>query len=159
MSRQAYFYRVPPQELHRRTQLQPEPAKTKALQTVIEMKVWSLHLSLDVIFTAWCCVLGMAGMELIFPLAACLMLRFERQTGNSVGNVLLSSRAYTESKLSQFFCPAPTLQVGLGWRRGWEGAQRAQLTQIHQRDNPYPRVMLSLCKRKGGHSESQRLSS
>ncbi|KAJ6668331.1 hypothetical protein lerEdw1_015708 [Lerista edwardsae] len=38
MSRQAYFYRVPPQELHRRTQLQPEPAKTKALQTVIEMK-------------------------------------------------------------------------------------------------------------------------
>jgi len=42
MSRQAYFYRVPPQELHRRTQLQPEPAKTKALQTVIEMKVWSL---------------------------------------------------------------------------------------------------------------------
>ncbi|KAF7249683.1 ERC protein 2 [Varanus komodoensis] len=27
-----------PQELHRRTQLQPEPAKTKALQTVIEMK-------------------------------------------------------------------------------------------------------------------------
>lgn len=46
MSRQAYFYRVPPQELHRRTQLQPEPAKTKALQTVIEMKVWSLHVSL-----------------------------------------------------------------------------------------------------------------
>ncbi|XP_036595582.1 ERC protein 2 [Trichosurus vulpecula] len=38
MNRQAYFYRVPPQELHRRTQLQPEPAKTKALQTVIEMK-------------------------------------------------------------------------------------------------------------------------
>uniref|UniRef100_A0A452SAG3 Uncharacterized protein n=1 Tax=Ursus americanus TaxID=9643 RepID=A0A452SAG3_URSAM len=26
-------------ELHRRSQLQPEPAKTKALQTVIEMKV------------------------------------------------------------------------------------------------------------------------
>uniref|UniRef100_A0A8C8UQF4 ELKS/RAB6-interacting/CAST family member 2 n=1 Tax=Peromyscus maniculatus bairdii TaxID=230844 RepID=A0A8C8UQF4_PERMB len=25
-------------ELHRRSQLQPEPAKTKALQTVIEMK-------------------------------------------------------------------------------------------------------------------------
>lgn len=38
MSRQTYFYRVPPQELHRRSQLQPEPAKTKALQTVIEMK-------------------------------------------------------------------------------------------------------------------------
>ncbi|KAG3279377.1 ERC protein 2-like [Ictidomys tridecemlineatus] len=38
MNRQAYFYRVPPQELHRRSQLQPEPAKTKALQTVIEMK-------------------------------------------------------------------------------------------------------------------------
>lgn len=39
MSRQAYFYRVPPQELHRRNQHQPESAKTKALQTVIEMKV------------------------------------------------------------------------------------------------------------------------
>lgn len=39
MSRQAYFYRVPPQELHRRNQLQADPAKTRALQTVIEMKV------------------------------------------------------------------------------------------------------------------------
>ncbi|KAL7827615.1 hypothetical protein SRHO_G00333330 [Serrasalmus rhombeus] len=37
MSRQAYFYRVPPQELHRRNQ-QTDPAKTKALQTVIDMK-------------------------------------------------------------------------------------------------------------------------
>lgn len=46
MSRQTFFYRVPPQELHRRNQLQPESAKTKALQTVIEMKVnlWSLSL-------------------------------------------------------------------------------------------------------------------
>lgn len=50
MSHQAYFYRVPPQELHRRTQLQPEPAKTKALQTVIEMKVWSLHVFLYINF-------------------------------------------------------------------------------------------------------------
>lgn len=39
MSRQAYFYRVPPQELHRRNQLQADPAKTRALQTVIDMKV------------------------------------------------------------------------------------------------------------------------
>ncbi|GLD51531.1 ERC protein 2-like isoform X7, partial [Lates japonicus] len=38
MSRQAYFYRVPPQELHRRNQLQADPAKTRALQTVIDMK-------------------------------------------------------------------------------------------------------------------------
>ncbi|CAG6021519.1 unnamed protein product, partial [Menidia menidia] len=38
MSRQAYFYRVPPQELHRRNQLQAEPAKTRALQNVIDMK-------------------------------------------------------------------------------------------------------------------------
>ncbi|XP_042160043.1 ERC protein 2 isoform X3 [Oncorhynchus tshawytscha] len=37
MSRQAYFYRVPPQELHRRSQ--QDPTKTKALQTVIDMKV------------------------------------------------------------------------------------------------------------------------
>lgn len=44
MNRQAYFYRVPPQELHRRSQLQPEPAKTKALQTVIEMKVGAVHI-------------------------------------------------------------------------------------------------------------------
>ena len=44
MNRQAYFYRVPPQELHRRSQLQPEPAKTKALQTVIEMKVGAIHI-------------------------------------------------------------------------------------------------------------------
>ena len=44
MNRQAYFYRVPPQELHRRSQLQPEPAKTKALQTVIEMKVGTIHI-------------------------------------------------------------------------------------------------------------------
>nr|XP_029508273.1 ERC protein 2-like [Oncorhynchus nerka] len=36
MSRQAYFYRVPPQELHRRSQ--QDPTKTKALQTVIDMK-------------------------------------------------------------------------------------------------------------------------
>lgn len=40
MSRQAYFYRVPPQELHRRNQLQADPAKNRALQTVIDMKVW-----------------------------------------------------------------------------------------------------------------------
>ena len=40
MSRQAYFYRVPPQELHRRNQSQSDPTKTKALQTVIDMKVW-----------------------------------------------------------------------------------------------------------------------
>lgn len=39
MSRQAYFYRVPPQELQRRTQPQADPAKTRALQTVIDMKV------------------------------------------------------------------------------------------------------------------------
>ena len=39
MSRQAYFYRVPPQELHRRNHLQAEPAKTRALQTVVDMKV------------------------------------------------------------------------------------------------------------------------
>lgn len=39
MSRQAYFYRVPPQELHRRNQFQADSAKTKALQTVIDMKV------------------------------------------------------------------------------------------------------------------------
>lgn len=39
MSRQAYFYRVPPQELHRRNQLQADPANTRALQTVIDMKV------------------------------------------------------------------------------------------------------------------------
>ncbi|KAK5923770.1 hypothetical protein CgunFtcFv8_000709 [Champsocephalus gunnari] len=38
MSRQAYFYRVPPQELHRRNHLQAEPAKTRALQTVVDMK-------------------------------------------------------------------------------------------------------------------------
>ncbi|XP_076022384.1 ERC protein 2-like [Genypterus blacodes] len=38
MGRQAYFYRVPPQELHRRNQLQADPAKSKALQTVIDMK-------------------------------------------------------------------------------------------------------------------------
>lgn len=44
MNRRAYFYRVPPQELHRRSQLQPEPAKTKALQTVIEMKVGAVHI-------------------------------------------------------------------------------------------------------------------
>lgn len=50
MSRQAYFYRVPPQELHRRTQLQPEPAKTKALQTVIEMKVECLHVFFALFF-------------------------------------------------------------------------------------------------------------
>lgn len=37
MSRQAYFYRVPPQELHRRNQA--DPAKARALQTVIDMKV------------------------------------------------------------------------------------------------------------------------
>uniref|UniRef100_A0A8C0VZT2 Uncharacterized protein n=1 Tax=Castor canadensis TaxID=51338 RepID=A0A8C0VZT2_CASCN len=30
--------RICNRELHRRSQLQPEPAKTKALQTVIEMK-------------------------------------------------------------------------------------------------------------------------
>lgn len=53
MSRQTYFYRVPPQELHRRTQLQPEPAKTKALQTVIEMKVRTLHVLPYIIFVAW----------------------------------------------------------------------------------------------------------
>lgn len=47
MNRQAYFYRVPPQELHRRSQLQPEPAKTKALQTVIEMKVGTVHVCLE----------------------------------------------------------------------------------------------------------------
>lgn len=39
LSRQAYFYRVPPQELQRRTQPQAEPAKTRALQAVIDMKV------------------------------------------------------------------------------------------------------------------------
>uniref|UniRef100_A0A4W5KV90 Uncharacterized protein n=1 Tax=Hucho hucho TaxID=62062 RepID=A0A4W5KV90_9TELE len=33
----SYFYRVPPQELHRRSQ--QDPTKTKALQTVIDMKV------------------------------------------------------------------------------------------------------------------------
>uniref|UniRef100_A0A3Q2PZ44 ELKS/RAB6-interacting/CAST family member 2 n=1 Tax=Fundulus heteroclitus TaxID=8078 RepID=A0A3Q2PZ44_FUNHE len=38
MSRQAYFYRVPPPELHRRNQLQADPAKTRTLQTVIDMK-------------------------------------------------------------------------------------------------------------------------
>lgn len=35
MGRQAYFYRVPPQEHHRRNQLQADPAK----QTVVDMKV------------------------------------------------------------------------------------------------------------------------
>uniref|UniRef100_A0A3B3ZR34 Uncharacterized protein n=1 Tax=Periophthalmus magnuspinnatus TaxID=409849 RepID=A0A3B3ZR34_9GOBI len=39
INRQAYFYRVPPQELHRRNQLQAEPVKSRALQTVIDMKV------------------------------------------------------------------------------------------------------------------------
>lgn len=39
MSRQAYFYRVPPQELHHRNQFQADSVKTKALQTVIDMKV------------------------------------------------------------------------------------------------------------------------
>lgn len=39
MNRQAYFYRVPPQELHRRNQFQADSVKTKALQTVIDMKV------------------------------------------------------------------------------------------------------------------------
>lgn len=40
MSRQACFYRVPPQELHRRNQLLAEPAKTRApLHSVIEVKV------------------------------------------------------------------------------------------------------------------------
>ncbi|MEQ2260477.1 ERC protein 2 [Xenotaenia resolanae] len=38
MSRQAYFYRVPPPELHRRNQLQADPAKTRTLQTVVDMK-------------------------------------------------------------------------------------------------------------------------
>ena len=45
MNRQAYFYRVPPQELHRRNQLQADPTKTKALQTVIDMKVGLPHTS------------------------------------------------------------------------------------------------------------------
>uniref|UniRef100_A0AAZ1WWI3 Uncharacterized protein n=1 Tax=Oreochromis aureus TaxID=47969 RepID=A0AAZ1WWI3_OREAU len=40
LGRQAYFYRVPPQELHRRNQLQADPAKTRALQTVIDMKIY-----------------------------------------------------------------------------------------------------------------------
>uniref|UniRef100_A0A3P8UP35 Uncharacterized protein n=1 Tax=Cynoglossus semilaevis TaxID=244447 RepID=A0A3P8UP35_CYNSE len=39
MSRQACFYRVPPQELHRRNQLPADPAKARALQTVIDVKV------------------------------------------------------------------------------------------------------------------------
>ncbi|KAK3539714.1 hypothetical protein QTP70_012045 [Hemibagrus guttatus] len=37
MSRQACFYRVPPQELHRRNQ-QTDPPKSKAIQNVIDMK-------------------------------------------------------------------------------------------------------------------------
>uniref|UniRef100_A0A3Q2CRT8 ELKS/RAB6-interacting/CAST family member 2 n=1 Tax=Cyprinodon variegatus TaxID=28743 RepID=A0A3Q2CRT8_CYPVA len=36
--RQACFYRVPPPELHRRNHLQADPAKTRTLQTVIDMK-------------------------------------------------------------------------------------------------------------------------
>lgn len=40
MSRQACFYRVPPQELHRRNQLLAEPAKTRVpLHNVIDVKV------------------------------------------------------------------------------------------------------------------------
>lgn len=55
MNRQAYFYRVPPQELHRRSQLQPEPAKTKALQTVIEMKVGVQHICQNQLCLGVCC--------------------------------------------------------------------------------------------------------
>lgn len=62
MSRQAYFYRVPPQELHRRNQLQADPAKTRALQTVIDMKVgfaalnnsWFSMLSINVLHGGVC---------------------------------------------------------------------------------------------------------
>uniref|UniRef100_A0A3B5LRR8 ELKS/RAB6-interacting/CAST family member 2 n=1 Tax=Xiphophorus couchianus TaxID=32473 RepID=A0A3B5LRR8_9TELE len=36
--RQACFYRVPPPELHRRNQLPADPAKSRTLQTVIDMK-------------------------------------------------------------------------------------------------------------------------
>jgi len=88
MSRQAYFYRVPPQELHRRTQLQPEPAKTKALQTVIEMKVECLHVFFALFFVAWTHVLALAGMELIFLAAACKVL-FQICDQNSVDNILV----------------------------------------------------------------------
>lgn len=130
MSRQAYFYRVPPQELHRRTQLQPEPAKTKALQTVIEMKVWSLHVSLCVAFTAWSRVLAMAGMELIFPGAACLVLCFEFQTETVLVTCWCFSCCPTGLTQSQSFpsfslCSHPASRVGVDKRLGGSTAGTA----------------------------------
>lgn len=130
MSRQAYFYRVPPQELHRRTQLQPEPAKTKALQTVIEMKVWSLHVSLCVAFTAWSRVLAMAGMELIFPGAACLVLCFEFQTETVLVTCWCFSCCPTGLTQRQSFpsfslCSHPASRVGVDKRLGGSTAGTA----------------------------------
>lgn len=56
MSRQAYFYRVPPPELHRRNQLQTEPAKTRALQTVIDMKVGQrMDFRWIIFYKTFCC--------------------------------------------------------------------------------------------------------
>jgi len=58
---------------------------------------------------------------------------------------LLLSSACTTSRLSLF----PTLPAPIKLRRGWEGTQLGQLTQMHQREIPYHRRSCSAIKTGG----------
>lgn len=61
---------------------------------------------------------------------------------------LLLSSAHRVSRLCLFPTLPPLLpqQGACGWEKWWEGTQAGQLTQMDQRDAPYPRTLCSAIK-------------
>jgi len=70
-------------------------------------------------------VLSLAGVELLFFIAAHMMLCFRLVTNIEIW--LLLSSACTASR-PPLFPTLPPQEVGSGWAKGWEGTQPGQLT-------------------------------
>lgn len=103
-------------------------------------------------------VLGLAGMEVLFFIPVCMMLRFElvtRTVNNTPISWLVLKSACTASRPSLFLPPHPQcLQAAL--TRGWEGTQlRGNLSCLQQYFTPYNIMLRS--KAEGTFSPTQLL--
>ena len=77
-------------------------------------------------------VLGLAEMELIFPIAALIALCFVVVARK----VLITHQFLVSTQHQGCLSNIPPSPVGWGWAGSWEGTQLGQLTQTDQRDIP-----------------------
>ena len=106
---------------------------------------------------AWLGVLVLAGTELIFFIAACMVLCFGlvTKTVSITTQGCVSCWEQCLHSIKDFPASPVALPVrGLGWTGGWEGTWPGQLTPAGRRDIPYGMTSCPAVKAGGGVSLS-----